>query len=42
MINLLAGFIAADAWETMGPIALMGIFFCALFLPVYVVGRKYA
>lgn len=42
VINLLAGFIAADAWEAMGPFVLMGIFFCALFLPVYAAGRKYA
>lgn len=41
IINILAGYIIADIWEYIGQYVLMGMFFCGVFIPIYVVGKKY-
>lgn len=41
IINILAGYIIADIWEYIGKYVLMGMFFCGVFIPIYVVGKKY-
>ena len=41
IVNLLAGYTAAELWSRMGDYILLGAFLCGLFLPAYAAGKRY-